>query len=209
MKTRNIFMIMLLCSVLLITSCTNTPNKIDSLDQETEKDNMENTQDETMEQDTEKENIQEQATNEHNEEESKTEAPDFTLSDGKGNEYSLSDYKGKLVLVNFFTTWCVYCEEEMPYFQKIYEKYKDEDVAILAVDVQHDAKEKSIEEVLKWVEERNLTFPVVFDEDKTATSKYFISGYPTTYVIDKEGYVIGYVNAMNEEMLEKLISMYR
>jgi cytochrome c-type biogenesis protein len=135
-------------------------------------------------------------------------APDFTLSNGKGDNYTLSDYRGKLVFVNFFTTWCGYCEEEMPDFQKVHENYKDEDVAIIAINVQQD-EEISVEEVITWVEERNLTFPVLFDEDGTSTDHYYINGYPTTYVVDKEGYIIGYVNALNEKMLEKLINDYR
>jgi cytochrome c-type biogenesis protein len=148
-------------------------------------------------------------TGDDNEDKETIAAPDFTLSDGKGNSYTLSDYKGKLVFVNFFTTWCGYCKDEMPDFQKIHEKYKDDDVAIIAVDVQHDASEKPIDEVIEWAEDLGITFPVVFDEDGTATDNYYINGYPTTYVISKEGVVIGYVNAMDEQDMEKLISMYR
>lgn len=206
-------MFLVISVILLMTACSPTKsNKIDQLDtndqSKTDKNNSESTSEDTIQKDKD-ETTTEGKTEEEKIEEAKTEAPDFTLGDGKGNNYTLSDYKGKLVLVNFFTTWCGYCEEEMPDFQKIHEKYKDEDVAILAINVQQDSKEISIDGVLEWVEERNLTFPVLFDEDGTATDNYYISGYPTTYVIDKEGYVIGYVNAMNEEMLEKLISMYR
>ncbi|GKX31313.1 hypothetical protein SH1V18_37930 [Vallitalea longa] len=132
-------------------------------------------------------------------------APDFTLSNGKGSNYTLSDYKGKLILVNFFTTWCTYCREEMPAFQRIYNKYKDE-VAIIGVNVQHDANEKPVSEVLNWLNNLNVTFPVVFDSDGTATDNYYINGYPTTYVISKQGEIIGYVNAVTEQDLENLIS---
>lgn len=136
--------------------------------------------------------------------EDRTLAPNFTLDDGKGNEYSISDYKGKLLLVNFFTTWCTYCVEEMPHFQKIYDKYRLDDVAILGVNVITDANEMPKEDVLNWIAEKKITFPIVFfDDDEEAIKNYYINGYPTTYVIDKEGYIVGYVNALDEEMLEK------
>lgn len=132
-------------------------------------------------------------------------APDFTLSNGKGTNYTLSDYKGKLILVNFFTTWCTYCREEMPAFQNIYNKYKDE-VAVIGVNVQHDANEKPVSEVLNWLNNLNVTFPVVFDSDGTATDNYYINGYPTTYIISKEGEILAYVNAVTEQDLENIIS---
>ncbi|GMQ55622.1 hypothetical protein AN1V17_00140 [Vallitalea sediminicola] len=198
----------------------DTDGEIAVGDKETGEDNniIDEDTDTDEEQDTEendKDMVEEQVpegdkeTGEDNEDEKTITAPDFTLSDGKGNNYTLSDYKGELVFVNFFTTWCGYCKDEMPDFQKIHEKYKDDDVAIIAVDVQHDASEKPIDEVIKWADNLGVTFPVVFDEDGTATDNYYINGYPTTYVISKEGDVIGYVNAMDEQDMEKLINMYK
>lgn len=141
--------------------------------------------------------------------EDRTLAPNFTLDDGKGNEYSISDYKNKLLLVNFFTTWCTYCVAEMPDFQKIYDKYRLDDVAILGVNVQKDPKEMPKEDVLNWIADKKITFPIVFDDEGEAIKHYYLNGYPTTYVIDKEGYIVGYVNALDEKMLEKIIEMYR
>ncbi len=141
--------------------------------------------------------------------ENRTLAPNFTLDDGKGNEYSLSDYKGNLVLVNFFTTKCKYCVDEMPDFQKIYDKYRLEDVAVLGVNVQKDSKEIPKEDVLDWIVEKKITFPIVFDDEGDAIENYNINGYPTTYVIDKEGYIVEFFYALDEEMLEKIIEKYR
>jgi|GEM_PF-5114589 len=181
----------------------------DNIDEDTDSKDKQDTQEDDKDMVEEQVPEGDKETGDDNEDKETIAAPDFTLSDGKGNSYTLSDYKGKLVFVNFFTTWCGYCKDEMPDFQKIHEKYKDDDVAIIAVDVQHDASEKPIDEVIEWAEDLGVTFPVVFDEDGTATDNYYINGYPTTYVISKEGDVIGYVNAMDEQDMEKLISMYR
>lgn len=140
---------------------------------------------------------------------SKEKAIDFTLSDGKGGQISLSDYEGKLVFLNFFTTWCKYCIEEMPEFKEVYEEYGNEEFEILIVDVFAD-ENKSMEEIIYWYENNEYSFPIVFDEFGEVSRSYYINGYPTTYVIDKEGYIIGVIpGAMDKDMLKKLIKDYK
>lgn len=111
-------------------------------------------------------------------------APDFTLRTLDGKKVSLSELKGKVVLVNFWATWCPPCREEMPLFEKVYKKYKDKGFEILAVST-----DSSVEPVKKFVEEFNVSFPVLLDDGKVS-SLYSIQGLPTSFLIDREGKVV-------------------
>lgn len=119
-----------------------------------------------------------------------TMAPDFTLRNLDGEEVKLSDYRGKLVLINFWATWCTYCDKEMPDLEKFYNENID-DLVILAVDVQEEEKD-----VRKYVEEKNLTFPILLDEDGRVASEYYVSAYPTTYFVGEDGRLLGRVPGM-------------
>lgn len=112
-------------------------------------------------------------------------APNFTLKTMDGKEASLEDYRGKIVFINFWATWCPYCVKEMPDLQRIYEENKD-DLVILAVDVQ-----ESKGTVENYMKDKDYTFPILLDEKGEIASTYFISSYPTTYFVDKEGYLLG------------------
>lgn len=119
-------------------------------------------------------------------------APDFTLTTLTGEKASLSDYKGKVVMINFWATWCTYCDKEMPDLQKIYEENKDKDFVVLAVNVGEDKKTAK-----DYIDKGGYSFPVLLDEDNTvAQTKYFVSAFPTTYYIGKDGNLIGAVQGM-------------
>lgn len=132
----------------------------------------------------------------------------FEMSDGRGNLVNLSEYnKDKILFLNFFTTWCGYCMEEMPGFQKIYEKYSD-DIEIVIVNVNHDPGEVSVDEVLKWYDESGYTFPMVIDEDGIKMEAFYpyVEGYPTTFVYDKDGSFLGYIpGALDETTMTQII----
>ncbi len=132
-------------------------------------------------------------------------APDFSLMDREGNEIKLSDLKGKIVFINFWTTWCGFCTYEMPFIQEAYEKYKDEEVIILAVDVLA-AEKIGIEEVNEFLDENGFTFPVLYDVDGSTSQQYKVRGFPTTYIIDKEGYIADFVSGAMEKnvIMEKI-----
>lgn len=117
------------------------------------------------------------------------EAPDFSLKDLSGEEVSLSDYRGKIVLVNFWATWCGYCNVEMPDFQKVQDE--NEDVVVLAVNVM---EEESI--VNDYIKEGGYNFQVVLDKEGTVAKTYLINAFPTTYVVDEEGMLLGGVRGM-------------
>jgi len=141
-------------------------------------------------------------------------AIDFTLKDQYGNEHTLSDYKGKVVFLNFWTTWCPYCLKEMPDIEKIYNEYgkNGEDVIILGVaspssDEYPYNADVSREEIIAFLDEYGYTFPVVFDETGQVTADYFISAYPTTFLIDKEGNIFGYAAAMlTKDIMDNVIN---
>lgn len=120
---------------------------------------------------------------------------DFELEDLEGNSVRLSDFKGKVVFLNFWATWCPPCREEMPHMQAFYEKYKDEDVVILAVNPNRtenrgvDNSKKAEEKARKFVEEEAYTFPILLDRDDSVWAVYQQRGIPANYMIDKDGIV--------------------
>ncbi|QEK13394.1 redoxin domain-containing protein [Crassaminicella thermophila] len=132
-------------------------------------------------------------------------AYDFTLLDREGNEIKLSDLKGKVVFLNFWTIWCGTCSKEMPYIQEIYEQYKDKDVVIAAVNVL-GAEKVDMEGVNKFLDEKGYTFPVLYDVDGEVSVQYKVRAFPTTYIINKEGYIADFITeAMDKEMMTEKI----
>ena len=126
-------------------------------------------------------------------------AIDFTLTDQYGVQHTLSDYKDKVVFLNFWATWCPPCREEMPDIEAIYKEYgkNQEDVIILGVanPSSHEYPnnvDESKEDIIAFLEENQLTFPVVFDETGDLLRQYFITAFPTTFLIDKNGNIDGY-----------------
>ena len=138
---------------------------------------------------------------------------DFTLTDQYGNTHTLSDYKGKVVFLNFWATWCPPCIKEMPDIEKIFAEYgkNEDDVIILGVANPSSAEfpnnaDESKEDVIKFLDENDYTFPVVFDETGDLLKEYFINAFPTTYLINKDGNIFGYAAAMlSKDMMDSVI----
>lgn len=149
---------------------------------------------------------------ENKEEESKetvVPAIDFTLKDQFGNEHTLSDYKGKTVFLNFWATWCGPCRSEMPDIQKLYETYEtegDNAVIILGVAAPGLGQEKDEAGIKAFLDESGYTYPTLMDTTGDLFPEYGISSFPTTFMIDREGNVFGYVSgALNEDMMKNII----
>lgn len=149
---------------------------------------------------------------ENKEEESKetvVPAIDFTLKDQFGNEHTLSDYKGKTVFLNFWATWCGPCRSEMPDIQKLYETYEtegDNAVIILGVAAPGLGQEKDEAGIKAFLDENGYTYPTLMDTTGDLFSEYGIFSFPTTFMIDREGNVFGYVSgALNEDMMKNII----
>lgn len=121
-------------------------------------------------------------------------APGFTAALTDGAEFTLSEQQGKVVLLNFWATWCGPCVREMPAFEKLHEEY-GEDVAILAVNCMEG------EDIVKAFQEENgYTFPIACDEEGDIVMKYPSQGIPYTLVIDGEGIIQKiYVGAADAE----------
>lgn len=124
-------------------------------------------------------------------------APDFHLQTLDGKEVRLSDYRGKRVMVNFWTTWCPPCRAEMPDMEKF---YQEKDIEILAVNLTES--ESSVKNVTNFVQEFNLTFPIILDKENVVGTQYRIRPIPTSYMIDANGIIhFKTFGPMNYEMM--------
>ncbi|MEG1430510.1 MAG: TlpA disulfide reductase family protein, partial [Oscillospiraceae bacterium] len=129
----------------------------------------------------------------------------FTALDKDGNEVKLSDLIGKPMVLNFWASWCPPCKGEMPHFNAVYEELS-EDVTFVMVDVV--SGRETVEKGKKHIEDSGFTFPVYYDMDAQAALTYGASALPTTYFVDKDGYVItGAKGPIDEETLRLGISM--
>lgn len=132
---------------------------------------------------------------------------DFSITDQYGNIHTLSDYKGKTIFLNFFATWCGPCKMEMPHIEELYNEHNlnNDDVVILAVS-NPGGREKDMDGVKQFLKDEGYTFPVVFDESGDVFSKYNIMSLPTTFMINKDGKVYGYVRgAISKDQMESII----
>lgn len=136
-------------------------------------------------------------------------APDFTLYDQYGELRSLSDFRGSVVFLNFWATWCPPCRAEMPDIQKLYEKYSadpDSGVAILGAAFPGYGSETDEQGIADFLAENGYTYPVVMDTYASLIEAYAITAYPTTFMIDAEGNIYGYVTgSLTEEIMEDII----
>ena len=147
--------------------------------------------------------------------EEKLPAYDFELKDQYGNTHKLSDYKGKVVFLNFWATWCPPCREEMPHIEEIYKEYgyNKNDVIILGAASPAPAEnpspqDESEEKIKAFLTKNNYTFPVVFDIKGEIFRNYYINAFPTTFMIDREGNIMGYVaGGLSKENMKKIIEM--
>ncbi|MEP7137220.1 MAG: TlpA disulfide reductase family protein [Chloroflexota bacterium] len=129
-------------------------------------------------------------------------APELTLTDTQSVERSLKDYRGQVVLVNLWATWCPPCKEEMPALQALYNKYVDQGFAIIAINDGDPTPD-----VLQFVKDYQLTFPVWLDPTYIATEQAFKTlNLPSSFVIDRQGTVrLMWVGGINKKMLDKYI----
>lgn len=165
------------------------------------------TQGESSDKDNQKESNNENSDNSSNDEE-RIKSIDFTLTDQYGKTHKLSDYEGKVVFLNFWATWCPPCKEEMPHIEQLYKDYNknNEEVVILGVASPNLGREGSREHVINFLKDEGYTFPVALDEDGELAYQYGINAFPTTFIIDKEGYVTQYIpGAMNKETMKSFI----
>ena len=140
--------------------------------------------------------------------------PNIVLYDQYGKKHNIEEYKGKVVVINFWATWCGYCVEEMPAFEKVYKEFGSNEKDVIFLGVAGPKSKENLnnvdvekEEVIKFLNEHKITYPNLMDEAGKSFSEYGIRAFPTTYVIDKNGNLEGFVSgAISEEQLRKAIN---
>lgn len=133
--------------------------------------------------------------------------PDFTVNTFGGEELSLSDLRGKIVVLNFWASWCAPCHDEAPDLQYIHEAYRGQDVVLLGITY----AESNIQDSLDFIEQYGITYINAPDRGTKISKRYGITGVPETFIIDRDGnlsqYYPGPVNAVIlDQFLETMLN---
>jgi len=133
-------------------------------------------------------------------------APDFELKDVSGKAVRLSDYRGKVVLLDFWATWCGPCNIEIPWFEDFQRKYKDRGFEVLGVSMDDDGWKA----ITPFVAEKKINYRIVLGDDMTGDQYGGVEALPTTFVIDRDGRIasvhVGLANRKDfEDAIEKLL----
>jgi len=133
---------------------------------------------------------------------SKQKAPNFALKSADGKTYELSKMKGKVVVVNFWATWCGPCRKEIPDFIEIYKRYESKGLEIIGIALD----EGGWEDVKPYVKESKINYPIVLGGRKEASDYGNVAAIPTTFIIDKNGFIVDrHIGVMTKAQLESKI----
>ena len=136
-----------------------------------------------------------------------TAAPDFTLRTMDGPNLRLQEQRGRVVMINFWATWCGPCRQEMPHLTRLYEKYRASGFVLLGVNVDDDTRNAAT-----VAAKLGVRFPVLLDTDKKVSKMYDLSTMPSTVLIDRDGkvryihrgYLTGYEETYDRQIRELL-----
>jgi peroxiredoxin len=135
-------------------------------------------------------------------------APDFVLKSASGTNLRLSEYRGKVVMINFWATWCGPCRQEMPLLNDLYSRYERVGFSLLGVNIDDDSRR-----AMDMAEELGVSFPVLFDERKEVSRLYQVEAMPVTVLVDREGKVrhvhLGYKPGYEEKYLTEIRALLR
>lgn len=127
-------------------------------------------------------------------------APEFTLLDIDGNKVSLSDFKGKVVILDFWATWCPPCIAEIPHFIELYDEYKNRGLEVIGISVDWNGQRV----VPPFAEERGINYILLLGDDEVADLYGGIISIPTTFILDREGGIRKrYMGYRDKEVFER------
>lgn len=130
-------------------------------------------------------------------------APDFALKSSTGENLRLSEYRGDVVMINFWATWCGPCRQEMPLLDEIHGRYRDAGFTVIGVNLDGES-----DRARRMAEDLGVSFPLLFDEDKSVSKLYGIRAMPVTFLIDRDGTVRhvhqGYRPGFEDRYLEQV-----
>ncbi len=127
-------------------------------------------------------------------------APNFTLKDLSGKTRSLKDYRGKIVLLDFTTTWCPYCKKDIPNLKKLYTSMKGKDFELISIYVAESPKK-----VASFVEKYALPYTILVDSEASVARAYGIRGVPTKIVVAKSGLISCWQCTSAEDKIDELL----
>ncbi len=127
-------------------------------------------------------------------------APDFTLRSDQGDNKKLSEYRGKVVLINFWASWCGPCQQELPKLSELKGLHDEYDFELLAINIDEEP-----EKALRLAKKLGINFPILFDESKQVSKLYDIDAMPMTILIDRNGEI----RYMHRGYKESYLSLYQ
>ncbi len=129
-------------------------------------------------------------------------APNFSLKTADGKTVELKQLQGKVVIVNFWATWCGPCRREIPGMMKVYDKYKAKGFEIVGISLDRGGWD----DVKPWLTKNPINYPIVIGDGALADAYGGIEGIPTTFVVDRKGNILSkHVGSVTEEEFEKLV----
>ena len=131
-------------------------------------------------------------------------APEFSLRELNGNVASLSGYRGKMVLLNFWATWCGSCRDEMPSMEQLSRNFGGQGLAVVAINQRENAAL-----VARFMKTHNLNFSTLLDADGRVAASYRVYGIPVSYVIDSDGQAIGMKSGSMDWASPRVVDMFR
>ena len=135
-------------------------------------------------------------------------APDFTLKSQKGDNLKLSELRGKVIMINFWASWCGPCRQEMPVLDQLYRHYHALDFTVLGVNV-----EQNSDDARSLLKDVSVSFPILFDNENKVSRLYDIKGMPSTVLVDRDGNVrymhVGYQPGTENEYQAQIRALIR